>query len=525
MAATSAVRWPRVLTPAYLAYLIRRQKNPLSALNLFLTSPHLFPSYRHNSQVYASLSSVLLSSPSLSPLLPSLLLPSFTPHSPPPPTCGASDSVTWSLTEMHWSRINALNGARGSVTVSELESPPLPDSLFADVISSLPLHLSLPLFLSVPSSTCVAWTKSFHCILSKLLSNGEVATAIKVFRQFSCHSQVKIGSETLDLLIAHLVGIKRADLALDLYMEYYNLCCFPSQNTCQILVKGLIEVRMLDEAMHLLYSMMRDYNIDAIVVTCRTVIEELCVSGRAKEGELVLKKVLNKIRRRTGRVRSFLRVPIDLAGKSLEEVRETVDVALSVSGARSVAAYEVMARDLFQEGRFQAAQKVFDEMSSKGFRPSIAMFEAKIMALCREGKMNDALQVLEQEMRERDIAPTVTIFNLLIDGLCKSSQSMRAVGYLKTMNQWPGCKAGKETFEILIDGLCAEKRFIKAAGTLDEMVKCGHRPKNEAFLCVVHGLCDVGIRYEAVVWLEEMVAHGVVPDGTLWSSLISLVLE
>lgn len=334
---------------------------------------------------------------------------------------------------------------------------------------------------------------------------------------------MQIGSETLDMFIAYLVGIRRPDLGLELYREYYNLCCFPSQKTCQILLKGLIEVGMLDEAMHLLYSMMREYNIDAIVVSCRTLIDELCADGRAKEGEMVLKKVLNKIRRRTGRVRSFLRVPIVLAGKSLEEVRETVDVALSVSGARSVAAYEVMTGDLFEERRFQAAQKVFDEMVSKGFRPSVKMFEAKIAALCREGMINDALQVLEQEMREKDIAPTVTMFNLLIDGLCKSSQSMRAVGYLKIMNQWPGCTAGKETFEILIDGLYAEKQYVKAASVLDKMLKRGHRPKDGAFACVVHGLCEAVTSYEAMVWLDEMVAHGVVPDGALWGSLVSLV--
>jgi pentatricopeptide repeat protein len=418
---------------------------------------------------------------------------------------------------------NVLRGTHGPLTVSELDSPPLPDSLIANVISSLPLHLSLHMFLSLPASTCVAWTQSFHCILSKLLSNGESQTAIKLFLQFSRHLQVRIGSETLDLFISYLVGIRRTDLGLKLYMEYYNLCCFPSQNTCQVLLKGLVEVGMLDEAMHLLYSMMREYNIDAIVVSCRTIIEELCMNGRAREGEMVLKKVLLKVRRRTGRVRSFLRVPINLTGKSLEEVRETVDMILSVSGARSVAAYEVIAGDLFEERRFQAARKVFDEMSSKGFQPSVKMFEAKIAALCREGMTDDAFQVLEEEMRGKDIAPTITIFNLLIKGLCKGGQSMKAVGYLKIMSRWPGCMAGKETFEILIDGLCAEKRYVKAGDILDEMVKQGHRPKNDAFVSVVHGLCEVRTRYEALLWLEEMIAHGVLPDCDLWNSLISLV--
>jgi hypothetical protein len=62
------------------------------------------------------------------------------------------------------------------------------------------------------------------------------------------------------------------------------------------------------------------------------------------------------------------------------------------------------------------------------------------------------------------------------------------------MIRWAGCLAGKETFEILIDGLCAEKRYIKAADIL-----------------------------EALLWLEEMIADGVMPDSDLWNSLISLV--
>jgi hypothetical protein len=66
--------------------------------------------------------------------------------------------------------------------------------------------------------------------------------------------------------------------------------------------------------------MMREYNIDAIVVSCRTIIKEFCTNGRVREGEMVLKKVLHKVQRSTGWVRSFLRIPIDLAGRSLEEV-------------------------------------------------------------------------------------------------------------------------------------------------------------------------------------------------------------
>ncbi|KAJ3673814.1 hypothetical protein LUZ60_005806 [Juncus effusus] len=476
----TTVQWPRVLSPAFLAQLIRRQRNPVSAVHLFLSAPSLFPSYRHNPHVVSSLFSVLLSAPSFHPLVPPLLL------------CPRS-------------------------------APPLPDSLFAEAISSLPARLSVELFLALPSTSCIEWTQSFNCLIDKLLSNNQPKTAVEVFLRFSRRPEVKIESKTIDMFISSLLEMGRPDLGLELYKEYYQLCLVPSHEINCMLVKSLVEHDKLDEAMHLLYSVMRNYEIESIVVSCRTVIEALCLNGRTEEGTRVLKRVLHKVRRRTGRVRSFLRIPIEFEGKSLEEIRETVDFVLSFSGARNVKAYETITEDLYKERRFEGADKVFDEMTSKGFKPSVFMYEVKIEALCKEGNINEAVRVLEQEMREKDYAPTVKIFNFIIQGFCKNGESLKAIEYLKDMKRWPKCGARKETYQILINGLCNEKRYGEAVQILDRMVKQSLRPTDEMFDCVIRGLCEVGNRYEAVLWLEEMVESGTVPNRTLWYELVLLV--
>ena len=54
-----AIRWPRILTPTDLSQIIRKQKNPLTALQLFNEAQSMYPNYRHNGPVYATMIGIL----------------------------------------------------------------------------------------------------------------------------------------------------------------------------------------------------------------------------------------------------------------------------------------------------------------------------------------------------------------------------------------------------------------------------------------------------------------------------------
>ncbi|XP_039121421.1 pentatricopeptide repeat-containing protein At1g05600 [Dioscorea cayenensis subsp. rotundata] len=482
------VRWPRFLTPPNLIQLIRQQKNPLTALQLFRTAPLRYPAYRHTVPVYSALLSSLSSSPRFLPLLPSLLRHMLLHSSP-------SSSL---------------------------------DPVFSRAISSLSAsdpHCALSLFRLLPFSNCVSWPLSFVSLLrSLLLSPDFLPLARQLLDEFSHRTESRIGVDCLNLLIKTLCDLGRVDLAVDVFREFHEQCWYPDRDTYRFLMKGLCDAGRLDDAIHLLYSMLwriSQKGCDADVVVYRMVLVALCNEGRIKDAEEVLGKVLLKGLRSPRRRRAFQKP--ELGGRSLEEMKRLIDDALVMGGVRSLASYKAMIVDLYIEGKIKHADKMFDEMVERGFKPVVSMYEAKIAALCEAGRATDAEMVLEEMVEKGGCAPRTRSYELVMEGLCGEGESMRATARLEKMGRHVGSVARKETYEVLVNGLCREGRYVEAARALERMVRMRHRAEVTVLETVIRGLCSNGRVYEAVVWLEEMVSLGNAPEVDVWRSLVCLV--
>ncbi|XP_020572402.1 pentatricopeptide repeat-containing protein At1g05600-like, partial [Phalaenopsis equestris] len=281
----------------------------------------------------------------------------------------------------------------------------------------------------------------------------------------------------------------------------------------------------LDDAVHLLYSMLWRISrkgCDADVVVYRTLLESLCAAGRVELAEEILGKVLKK-GLRSPRARQAFQRPVLSIAANLEEMKRIIDEALVVRGIRSLASYDAMITDLYAESEFTHAGKMLDEMTQKGFRPPISIYEAKIAALCREGRVEDGMRVLEVEIVESGCVPTVRSYNLVMEGLCMKGESTRAMGYLDRMDKQLGCVAPKQSYEILVTGFCAEGLYLEAAHVLEKMHKRKYWPECTIFVSVIQGLCSIGTMYEALLWLEEMISQGKIPVASMWSSLVSML--
>ncbi|XP_052197506.1 pentatricopeptide repeat-containing protein At1g05600 [Diospyros lotus] len=479
--------WPRLLAPTQLIQLIRRQKNPLISLRIFNEAKTKFPEYHHNGPAYATMISIL----------------------------GSSGHIA----EM-----------KEVIGLMKNDSCECRDLVFAGAIKTYAkaglLDEAISLFRSLPQFNCVNWTVSFNTLLQIMLKESDLETACHLFLENSHGWEVKSQIRSLNLLIEALCRRNRSDLALQVFQEMNDICCYPDRETYQILMRGLCEDGRLNEAIHLLYSMfwrISQKGSGEDVTVYRILLDALCDHEQGQEAM----KILDKVLRKGLKARKRCRIKLDLNGcygdLEIQDAKVLIHEALIKGLVPNSASYSAMAVDLYSEGKMAEANKVISEMNEKGFRPSIVIYKAKLAALCREGKVDEAIEVIERSMGESNCVPTVELYNMVMKGLCDERKSGLAVKYLEKMARQVGCVPNKATYTILVNGLCHEGRFVEASRILEEMLVKSYWPSLATYDVLIHGLCNMGRPYEAVAWLEEMVSQGQMPKGCVWDSLVTSI--
>lgn len=483
------VRWPRLLNPTQLSQIIRQQKNPLTALEIFNEAKSKYPTYRHNGPVYASLINILGSS-------------------------GRFYEMKQVIEEM------------------KQDSCECKDTVFVSVFKTYAkaglLDDAVSLFKSLPEFNCVNWTASFNTLLQILMNESKLETFYQLLMEKSFGWEVKSKIGPLNLLMDAFCRINRSDLALQVFQEMDHNCCYPDRESYKILMRGLCQDGRLNEATHLLYAMLwriSQKGCGEDIVIYRTLLDSLCDNGQVNEAVEILGKVLRK-GLKAPKSRSKL--------KDLDQLRDSEDTrhvkllineALTRGAIPSLASYTSMATDLYSEGKIYEANKLLDEMRERGFRPTLRIYEAKVAALCRAQRVEEAGKVIEEEMLKKDCVPNSQVYNIVVKGFCAEGKLDLALRFLEKMDRQKGCAPDKETFGVIVDGLCRVGKFVKAGKILEKMLSSSYWPRGETFSGLITGLCSINRTYEAVVWLEQMISQGNVPESYILSALVASVIS
>lgn len=483
------LRWPRLLNPTQLRQILQCQKNPVTALQIFREAKLKYPNYQHNGPVYATMISIL-------------------------GNAGRIREMSEVIEEMR------------------ADSCECKDKTFSAAIKTYAAHGSLneafSLFRDLHRFNCVNWTESFNTLLQIMIGESELQTAYKFFLHSSQGWEVKSRVQSLNLLMEALCKMRRSDIALQIFQEMDYQGCYPNRESYRILVKGLCGDGRLSEATHLLYSMfwrISQKGSGEDIGIYRILLNALCDNGQVQEAIEILCKILKKGLKAPKR--SLQRVDYkDFKGDDNQEVaviKSLINDGLVSGGIPSFASYTAIAIDLFYENKIIDAEKVIAQMRTKGYKPSGLIYEAKLAALCREGRIQEAREVVDKEIMDNNSVPTCKAYHILLKGLSDQGNAKLAGAYLEKMYKRFGLKAYKETYDIVLNGLCSDGNYVDASQVLEQMIIKSYHPHADIFGTVIAGLCRVGSQYEAVMWLEEMVSRGYCPEVPLWSSLVSSI--
>jgi len=404
------------------------------------------------------------------------------------------------------------------------------DSVFVNAIKTFAkvglLDEAVSLFKSIPQFNCVNKTNSFNTLLQIMVNETKLEAAHRLFLESSYGWEVKSRIQSLNLLMDALCRKSRSDLALHIFLEMNNLGCCPNRESHRILMEGLCQDGRLNEATHLLYSMfwrISQKGSGEDIVIYRTLLDALCDDGQVERAVEILSKILRKGLKAPSRFCHHLDLNRCSTVEAMEGTKRMINEALVRGGIPSLASYNAMAIDLYNEGKIDEANKMLAEMRERGFRPSYLIYEAKVGASCRGGNADEAVKVIEEQMVKDNCVPNAKVYNIALRGLCNESKSAHAVGYLKNMAHQVGCIADKETYGILVDGLCRERRYLEASKVLEEMLIKSYWPCVDTYNILIRGLCSVGRQYEAGMWLEEMISQGMQPELCVWNSLVASI--
>lgn len=476
-----------LLTPTYLSQIIKTQKNPLKALQIFNEAKYKYPKYSHNGPVYATMITIL--------------------------------GTSGKLTEM-----------REVIEQMKHDSCECKDSVFVSAIKTYAkaglVDEAVSLYNNIPQFNCVNWTQSFNTLLEIMVNENRLESAHRLFVESSCGWEVKSRVLALNLLMYALCQKSRSDLALQIFQEMDYQGCYPNRDSYAIVMKGLCEDRRLHEATHLLYSMFwrisQKGNGEDIVIY-RTLLDALCDDGKFEEAVEILGKILRKGLKAPKRCYNHRLVLSKCSeGKDVEDIKRKIHEALVRGSVPSSASYNAMAVDLYNEGKIDEGDEVIIEMQDKGFKPKHPIFEAKVAALCKVGKVDEAIKVIEEDMVKVNCLPTARIFSILLKNLSNVGNSIGILESLNKMSKKVGCTADKETYSILLEMLCRERKYLEASQLLEKMSIKSYWPCANSYNLLIKGLCSQGRQFEAVMWLEDMTSQGKVPEIPVWCSLASL---
>ncbi|KAG5251634.1 pentatricopeptide repeat-containing family protein [Salix suchowensis] len=438
-----SVRWPRLLTPTQLSQILRSQKNPLTALQIFKDAKDKYPSYHHNGPVYATMLGILGNSNRIAEMKEVI-------NQMREDSCECKDSVF----------VTAIKTYANAGQISEAVS----------------------LFKNIPKFNCVNWTESFNTLLQILVKESKLETAHRIFLENSCGWE-----DSYRILMRGLCEDGRLNEATHLlYSMFWRISQKGSGEDIVVyrtLLDALCDNGQVEEALEILGKILR----------------KGLKAPKRNRHRLDLSQCDNSlIRGGVPSLASYTAMAVDLyyegktgqADKVLDETQER--------GYRpSLRTYEAKITALCREGRGGEAIDVIErEMVEKNSVPNVRLYNVLMKGLCDAGNSAIAVGYLKRMAKQVGCVANQETYGILVDGLCRDGRFVEASKVLEEMlikSYWPPA----DTYNILIRGLSSMGRQYEAVMWLEEMVSQDKLPELHLWSSLVTSVCSNMVAVDA----------------------------
>ncbi|GAA0164359.1 hypothetical protein LIER_43681 [Lithospermum erythrorhizon] len=168
---------------------------------------------------------------------------------------------------------------------------------------------------------------------------------------------------------------------------------------------------------------------------------------------------------------------VDLAMERLREMEENGVEITSVT-------YTTVLHSFFQKGMVDEAEKVWNDMVSKGCA-DVGAYNVRIMN-AHGGNVEDVKELIE-EMSNNGLVPDAITYNYLMTSYCKRNSMDEAIKVFDDLES-NGCQPNAATFRTLVFHLCKNGRFETAHDFFKKSVVAHKIPDFNTLKYLVEGL-------------------------------------
>ncbi|KAK6160839.1 hypothetical protein DH2020_004220 [Rehmannia glutinosa] len=180
--------------------------------------------------------------------------------------------------------------------------------------------------------------------------------------------------------------------------------------------------------------------------------------------------------------------------------------------------YSLYFRALCRAGKLEDALALMDEIGSERNLLDQYTYGSLIHGLLRRGRLEEALAKMKS-LEQLGAHPTVHVYTALMIHFLKEKEINRALETLEEMKE-RGCQPTIVTYSALICGYVRLGKVSDAWNVFDRLKQKGPSPDFKTYSMFIDCLCKVGKSEEAFKLISEMLHDGIIPSTINFRTII-----
>ncbi|KAG1335268.1 putative pentatricopeptide repeat-containing protein [Cocos nucifera] len=347
------------------------------------------------------------------------------------------------------------------------------EALFCHVISfygraRLPVP-ALHAFERIASFRCRRTIRSFNSLLHAMINCGDLERVQSLWQDLDEREFVPDAC-TYNVLIHAATLSGSLGKAWDLFDEMRRKRIRPSVATFGTLVSALCGNSKLDEAFRLKKEMIKLYGVKPNVYIYTSLIKGLCNTNMLDLAlKLKQKIILDKDIKLDSAMYSTLIRALFRDGRKGEVVGFLEEMKEKGIKPDTVTYNAMIAGFCEDEKDFDAAFEVLNEMARNGCKPDVMSYNTIIAGFCKERRWRHASELFE-DMPRRGCRPDLVTYRTLFEGMCDAGE-LKDAGLLLDEMVFKGYAPGAVSVRKFVEGVSGEGAGDRVGPALCSLAK------------------------------------------------------